>query len=146
MKYIKTYEKMILGAFTNNIEDAEPEVVKLFDYLKMLTMNIKEDETDGNYSGFLKIEINRDDKEWKTYSIILDAYYYFIYQFDYKEDGMWIKYTCNEKTKEHIEKLEIFFDEIAKKKNEWGWCFDRETFMREFDHIDMYINANKYNL
>jgi len=48
--------------------------------------------------------------------------------------------------KDKLKKIEPFFDEIAKKKNEWGWCFDRETFMKEFDNIDMYIKAKNYNI
>jgi hypothetical protein len=143
MKYLKTYEMRLSSRLPEN---TEPEVIKFFDYLKMLVMNIDDSETDGDYSAFLRIEDNKNDKGWKTYSIILNSYFYFIYQFDYKEDGMWIKYTCNDKISDELKKIEPFFDAIAIKHNEWGWCFDRETFMKEIDNIDMYINAKSYNL
>ena len=93
MKYLKTYEMRLGSTIPNNVE---PEIIKLFDYLKMLVMGLKDTYwKDDELSGRINVECNKDDKEWKTYSIILNCYYYFIYQFDYKEDGMWIKYTCN---------------------------------------------------
>ena len=83
MKYLKTYEMRLGSTIPNNVE---PEIIKLFDYLKMLVMGLKDTYwKDDELSGRINVECNKDDKEWKTYSIILNCYYYFIYQFDYKK-------------------------------------------------------------
>lgn len=141
MKYIKKYERL-------KNPNTEPEVLKLYEYLQNLVKEIKwEFPTNTFYKAFYKdiyIEDNGIWRGWQTYSIILDSYYYFVFQFDYKPDGMWIKYTRDNKIKNEIKKLEIFFNDIAKKHSEWGWCFDREKFMSE--DIDMYIKASDYNL
>lgn len=127
------------------VDVKEPEVLKLYEYLQKLVKEIRcEFPTNTFYKDIYLEDNNSDLKGWKTYSIILDSYYYFIFQFDYKPDGMWIKYVCSDNIKEELKKLEIFFDIIAINKNEWGWCFDRDQFMNS--DIDMYIKTKDYNL
>lgn len=138
MRYLRTYER-----FYEDIR--EPEVLKLYEYLKEVVKGVKcEFPTNTFYKDIYLEDNNSDLRGWKTYSIILDTYYHFIFQFDYKEDGMWIKYTCSDNIKNNLKRLEKFFDAIAKEKNEWGWCFDRKEFMNS--DIDMYIKASNYNL
>lgn len=139
MKYIKTYEMY------GDVVNAPLEVSKLRDYLKNIVLsNFSEDY--GRY-----IRVGNNSGEGKIiYSIIFDTFNnYFIYQFDFKEDGMWIKYDINvgrDNFERDLKKLDHFFDSVAINQTEFGWCFDRETFMKEFDNIEMYINAKNYNL
>lgn len=144
MKYIKTYEMY------GDVVNGPPEVFKLRDYLKNIVLsNFSEDY--GRY-----IRIGNNSGEGKIiYSIIFDTLnHYFIYQFDFKDDGMWIKYHIatnysdvgNINFERDLKELDYLFDSIAINHTEFGWCFDRETFMKEFDNIEMYMNAKNYNL
>ena len=142
MKYIKTYENLL--PWQQTLLDFYPEVNKLFEFLKKFVKEMPSEFPNNTFYKSLQIEDNGKEKGWQTYSIILNTYYYFIFQFDYKSDGMWIKYTCDNKMENYLKKLENFFDAIAKEHNEWGWRFDGDEFMSE--DINMYLNANKYNL
>lgn len=142
MKYIKTYENSL--PWQQTLLNFYPEVNKLFEYLKKMIKEMPSEFPTNTFYKSIYIENNGKEKGWQTYSIILNTYYYFIFQFDYTPEGMWIKYTRSDNMKNYLKKLETFFNAIAKEHNEWGWCFDSEKFMSE--DIDIYLNANKYNL
>lgn len=135
MKYIKHKESFI------NIYGVEkPEVLLVANFLKSTI-----DEIGPAYSSFMRIEQNKTF----TYSIFLDVYKnYFVFQFDYKVAGLWIKYhsQCQGTLQKEINKLKKFFDAIALEHTEFGWRFDPETFKSEFENIDFYIDAHDYNL
>jgi len=131
-------------------EGFPPEVIKLKEFLEEVVkkaLPLKYPNTIRE----IVLEKNRDKKSHKTFSIILDCYKnYFIFQFDYKKDEISIKYhsACEEELGREITKLNTFFNAVAEKFPDYntGWTFNKETFKTDFENIDMYINANKYNL
>ena len=88
-------------------------------------------------------------KKGKTYTLVFNSCRnYFIYQFDYKPDGLWIKYSMGAITelKDEIKKLGQIFDVIAEDKTEYGWRFDRDKLQSVLHDMSLYKDANKYNL
>lgn len=87
-----------------------------------------------------------------TYSLTLNGFggrnEYFVFQFDYKKEGLWIKYlnSCSEPLKSDIDKIRILFDTVSSEYNEYGWLFEGDTLSNGLDNIDMYISSNNYNL
>lgn len=154
MKHLKLFEQLIGAETPEEIKyfGVEPEVIKLRMYLRKIVKKSLGTE----YGDYIRLEKNdrgyttaKMKENVKTFSLILDTYNnYFIFQLDYKETGFWIKYTesCDNKLKNKIKTLRIFFDAIAEEKTDYGWRFNRDTFLSEIKNIDMYLNANKYNL
>lgn len=143
MKYLKTYERLIKQDFSK----LDTEILKIKKFLSEVIDN------DKDYVIIDSNEIYYDesfDKGYKTVSLILDVYEnYFVFQFDYKEDGLWIKFlnSChNPDLKESINLIGKFFNIIANKHNEYGWRFDKDQISKELDRLDDFINSKKYNL
>jgi len=150
MKHLKTFESIFNNDNNNYKMEFPPEVFKLYECLYLLVKNMKSIFPTNEFYRQVIITDNRDvDKDlgYKSYSIVLNTYYYFVFQIDYKSDGMWIKYTSGRgEIYNELLKIEPFFDIVADKHTEFGWCFDRNKFLKEINNIDTYINVNKYNL
>lgn len=153
MRHLKSLNEIRIEA--EKLSDYEyfnvgEEVVLLRDYLR----KIVKEELSPDYGMYVQLEnefYNNDEKteQRKTFSIVMDVYNnYFIFQLDYKKDGFWIKYlnSCHGELKIKIDNIKIFFDAIANKHTEYGWRFDINKFIKEFNNIDVYISSGKYNI
>jgi len=149
MKHLKLFENYLTNI--NTLEDAEnfdiPEVFKLREILKKLVeKNLSLEYTKPTNN--INLEVH-DNKKHKSYSITLEIYqHYFVFQFDYKEDGIHIKYlnSCEGGLKKDISKFKILFDATSKENNDGIWVFDKEELMKGLDNYDLYIQTNKYNI
>lgn len=141
MKYLKTYE---LITYHQGVK--YPEVIlKIYKYLK----KIISEELGEKYGEFVTNSIKLEENRKNTYSIVFEGYKnYLIIQFDYKEDGVWIKYlnSSEEPLKSKIDILSDIFNNVTIKRSEYGWNVDENKLLSELDNIDTYINSKKYNL
>ena len=152
MKHIKTFEQVRIKAETPveiRYFEVEPEVIKIREFLR----NIIKKTLDETYVNYLDLEANQKEErigKWKILSLVFTTLNnYFIFQFDYKKDGLWIKYdcgSCETKLKNKIKSIDNIFDAVCKKKTEYGWNFENGILAKELDNIDIYLTSNKYNL
>lgn len=139
MKHIRLYDNYL----TKKVYPKE--VNDIFFYLRKLIKKYLQEDFGYTVMNFLKIEKNKEN----VYSIEFNAYkYYIVFQFNYEEDGLWIKYINSslEPIKSEIDILSDLFDSIAIKKSKYGWNIDKSRLSSELDNIDVYKNSNKYNL
>jgi hypothetical protein len=139
MKHIRLYNNYLTkNAYPKEVND-------IFFYLRRLIKEYLQEDFGYTVVNFLKIEKNKEN----VYSIEFNSYrYYIVFQFNYEEDGLWIKYINSslEPLKSEIDILSDLFNNIAIKKSEYGWNIDKSKLSSELDNIDFYKNSKKYNL
>lgn len=146
MKHIKKFEKYFsTWSGQNNISEFPEEIIIIYKIIvKLVKKNLQEIFGD-TITNNIRIEENKKD----TYSIAFEAYQnYLIIQFDYKDDGLWIKYLndCSESLAHEINILGKLFNDISINKNNYGWCVDIDTLKTKLNDLDLYYEKNKYNL
>jgi hypothetical protein len=154
MKHIKTFEQVRIKAETpQEIKyfEVEPEVIKIREFLRKVIK--KTLSSSPEYVNYLDLEENQREErigKWKIFSLVFNTMSnFFIFQFDYKKDGLWIKHDINSiqpKLKNEIKILDNVFDSVCKKKTEYGWNFENGVLAKELDNMDLYTTSNKYNL
>lgn len=138
MRHLKPYNK----------SEFSEDVTKIYDYLKGLITKYYSENFGDTVINNIRLEHNIRYSQ-VTDSIIFEVYRnYLVIQFDYKEDGLWIKYlnSCQEPLKSDINILGKLFDNIAIKKTEYGWNLDKNKLLTELNNIDFYYKLNKYNV
>lgn len=137
--------------------NVQPEVITLREYLRKIVNEINK-----GYGAYVNLEKNEDRRfpnlDYRTsqnYSIVFETYnnsfiftMYMSTIINYEKDKLWIKTNieCQKDLTEKLNNLFHFFNTIAEEHQESEWKFDRNTFLSEFDNINMYIDSNKYNL